>query len=159
MRTTPNCMGTQRVLHMMQIVPTHAARQAAKYPHRSRSDQSFTSGMSDSELSEASTGSAPSDRELEKSLRQEVTKAHRAGVEFSFNSIRAASEQKLGLKKDYIRNHETWARRSKDVINDQMVSRVFAACKTQPNLSSPPCRTMIPPQQSQKMYRANRASP
>ncbi|KIW37435.1 uncharacterized protein PV06_10475 [Exophiala oligosperma] len=76
--------------------------------------------MSDSELSEASSDLAPSDRDLEKSLRQELTKAHKAGIEFSVNSIREASEQKLGLRKDYFRNHETWAKRSKDVIKDQM---------------------------------------
>ncbi|KIW15084.1 hypothetical protein PV08_07871 [Exophiala spinifera] len=78
--------------------------------------------MSDSELSEASTGSVPSDRELEKSLRQEVTKAHKARLEFSVNDIRTASEQRLGLEKDYFRNHEVWARRSKEVIKDQMTA-------------------------------------
>lgn len=101
---------------------------AAQYLYRGRIVFLFTSAMSDSELSEASSDLAPSDYDLEKSLRQEVTKAHKAGIEFSVNSIREASEQKLGLRKDYFRNHETWAKRSKDVIKDQMVSHSLAVC-------------------------------
>ncbi|KAK5263462.1 hypothetical protein LTR99_008916 [Exophiala xenobiotica] len=76
--------------------------------------------MSDSELSEPSTTPAPPDRELEKSLRREVVKAHEAKLEFSVNDIRTASEEKLGLQEGFYKSHGEWAKRSKDVIKDQM---------------------------------------
>lgn len=77
--------------------------------------------MSDSELSEASKTPTPPDHELERSLRREVVKAQRAGEEYSFNSVRKASESKLGLANGFYKNHEEWSQRSKDIIRDQMV--------------------------------------
>lgn len=77
--------------------------------------------MSDSELSEASQTPAPPDDELERSLRREVVKAVKSGDEYSYNSIRAASEVKLGLTKGFYKAHEDWAQRSKRVIDDQLV--------------------------------------
>lgn len=79
--------------------------------------------MSDSELSDAPMTPLPPDSELEKSLRREVVKAHQAGIEGStVNSIRAASEDKLGLKSDFYKNHDTWGARSKQIIKEQIVS-------------------------------------
>ncbi len=77
--------------------------------------------MSDSELSQPSTTPAPPDHELEKSLRREVAKAHKAELDYSVNDIRAASEEKLGLQQGFYKNHGEWAKRSKDVIKDQIV--------------------------------------
>jgi len=77
--------------------------------------------MSDSELSDAPTTPAPPDAELEKSLRQEVSKAFRSGGEFSYNSIRTASEALLGLKEGFYKAHDQWKGKSKDVINQQLV--------------------------------------
>ncbi|KIY03007.1 uncharacterized protein Z520_01473 [Fonsecaea multimorphosa CBS 102226] len=76
--------------------------------------------VSDSDLSEASTTPAPPDHELEKSLRREVVKAQRDGIEFSNNYIRGASEAKLGLTKGFYKNHKEWAQRSRDIIADQL---------------------------------------
>ena len=86
--------------------------------------------MSDSELSEVSATPTPPDHELEKSLRREVVKASRAGIDYSYNSIRAASELKLGLRKGFYKGHEEWADKSKEVILDQKVFsyRNFATC-------------------------------
>ena len=77
--------------------------------------------MSDSELSEVSATPPPPDRELEKSLRREVAKAARAGLDYSYNSIRAASELKLSLRRGFYKSHEEWANKSKEIILDQMV--------------------------------------
>ncbi|KAL2426228.1 hypothetical protein ABEF95_002256 [Exophiala dermatitidis] len=76
--------------------------------------------MSDSELSEASASPVPPDRELEKSLRREVVKAQREGVEFSYNYIRAASEKSLGLTSGFYKNHAEWKQRSKQVVDSQL---------------------------------------
>ena len=86
--------------------------------------------MSDSELSEAFVTPPPPDRELEKSLRQEVVKAARAGLDYSYNSIRAASELKLGLSRGFYKSHGEWVNKSKEIIFDQMVftRRYKATC-------------------------------
>ncbi|EHY58505.1 hypothetical protein HRR83_007120 [Exophiala dermatitidis] len=76
--------------------------------------------MSDSELSEASATPVPPDRELEKSLRREVVKAQKEGVEFSYNYIRAASEKSLGLTSGFYKNHPEWKQRSKQVVDSQL---------------------------------------
>ncbi|OAP58464.1 hypothetical protein AYL99_07554 [Fonsecaea erecta] len=76
-----------------------------------------------SDLSEASTTPAPPDNELEKSLRREVMKAQREGIEFSNNYIRTASEVELGLTKGFYKNHTEWAQRSRDVIQDQLANQ------------------------------------
>ncbi|EXJ89940.1 hypothetical protein A1O3_03007 [Capronia epimyces CBS 606.96] len=76
--------------------------------------------MSDSELSEASATPVPPERELEKSLRHEVVKAQRQGLEFSYNSIRAAAETSLGLTPGFYKSHAEWKQRSKHVIDKQM---------------------------------------
>ncbi|KAH0845673.1 putative transcriptional regulator [Fonsecaea pedrosoi] len=76
--------------------------------------------VSDSELSEASETPTPPDNELEQSLRHEVDKALQDGIEFSNNSIRAASETQLGLPKGFYKQHEEWAQRSKAIIADQL---------------------------------------
>jgi len=79
--------------------------------------------MSDSELSEVSTTPVPPDSELEQSLRREVVKAQRAGLEDpTVNSIRAASEEKLGLMPGFYKSHNIWVVRSKQIIKDQFVS-------------------------------------
>ncbi|KIX00913.1 uncharacterized protein Z518_09978 [Rhinocladiella mackenziei CBS 650.93] len=77
--------------------------------------------MSDSELPEASESPAPPAHELEKSLRRETVKAQKSDPNFSYNSIRAASEAKLGLRKGFYKNHEEWASRSKKIIQEQLV--------------------------------------
>lgn len=77
--------------------------------------------MSDSELSEASATPVPPDQELEKSLRREVVKAQKEGKEFSYNSIRTASETSLGLSQGFYKSHLEWKQRSKDVIDNQLV--------------------------------------
>ncbi|KIW89271.1 uncharacterized protein Z519_10124 [Cladophialophora bantiana CBS 173.52] len=74
---------------------------------------------SDSELSEASRTPAPPDHELERSLRREVVKAQRDGIDFSTNYIREASEAKLGLTKGFYKTHHEWAERSKAIIAEQ----------------------------------------
>jgi hypothetical protein len=80
--------------------------------------------MSDSELSDLPTTPLPPDSELEKSLRREVVKAQRDGLENpTVNSIRAASEEKLGLKSGFYKNHGTWLARSKQIIKEQFVSQ------------------------------------
>ncbi|KIW28123.1 uncharacterized protein PV07_07805 [Cladophialophora immunda] len=73
-----------------------------------------------SDSSEASNPPAPPDNELENSLRCEVVKAQRAGIELSNNSIRAASEARLGLTKGFYKNDEEWAQRSRGIIADQL---------------------------------------
>jgi len=77
--------------------------------------------MSDSELSEASAIPIPPDHELEKTLRDEVVDAQKNDIEYTVNSIRTASEEKLGLDKGFYKNSAEWAQRSKDIIKDQTV--------------------------------------
>lgn len=77
--------------------------------------------MSDSELSEASATPLPPDQDLEQSLRREVRKAQKSGVDFSYNYIRAASESQLGLTKGFYKAHPDWPQRSKTIIGHQMV--------------------------------------
>jgi hypothetical protein len=79
------------------------------------------SELSDSELSDASATPVPPDHELEKSLRREVRKAQKSGVDFSYNYIRTASESELGLSKGFYKSHGDWSQRSKGVIDHQMV--------------------------------------
>lgn len=77
--------------------------------------------MSDSELSEVSTTPLPPDHEIEKSLRHEVVNAQKNDIEYTVNSIRTASEEKLGLTKGFYKNSAEWVQRSKDIIKDQSV--------------------------------------
>ncbi|KEF62689.1 uncharacterized protein A1O9_00662 [Exophiala aquamarina CBS 119918] len=97
--------------------------------------------MSDSELSEASTTPVPPDSELEKSLRREVVKAQRAGLEDpTVNSIRAASEEALGLKSGFYKANDVWVARSKQIIKDQFVSLQDETQSSPPPTSKSPKR-------------------
>jgi hypothetical protein len=78
--------------------------------------------MSDSELSEASRTPAPSDTELENSLRREVNRANKTGDDVTLRQIRDASEKKLGLPEGFYKSHSAWKDRSKEVVQDQVVS-------------------------------------
>jgi hypothetical protein len=84
--------------------------------------------MSDSDLSEPSSAPIPSDNELENSLRREVTDAQRAGKEYSYNSIRAASEINLGLETRFYKNHKIWNKKSKEIIDSQVVT-MSSSCR------------------------------
>ena len=76
---------------------------------------------SDSDLSEASKTPAPPDSELEEALRREVITAQKNEVDFSYKYIRTAAETKLVLTPGFYKNHEDWNRRSKAIIDEQMV--------------------------------------
>lgn len=76
--------------------------------------------MSDSELSEASNTPIPPDFELENSLRREVNRA--AGEGPTLNQIRTASEKRLGLPAGFYKNDAVWKAKSKEVVQDQVVS-------------------------------------
>ncbi|KAI1612496.1 hypothetical protein EDD37DRAFT_625055 [Exophiala viscosa] len=91
--------------------------------------------MSDSELSEASATSMPPDHELEKSLRAEVVDAQKNDIEYTVNSIRTASEDKLGLDNGFYKNSAAWVQRSKDIIKDQ--SAIFPASQSSPVKQTP----------------------
>jgi hypothetical protein len=81
--------------------------------------------MSDSELSELSQAPVPPDDELEGSLRREVARFQERGEhdQLTLRNIRAASEKKLGLPDDFYKDHAVWKTKSKEVVNDQVVSR------------------------------------
>lgn len=78
--------------------------------------------MSDSELSDAPSATTLPDSTLEKSLRQEVIKAQKAGVDLTVNSIRTASETALGLETGFYKSHAKWSGKSKQIIREQHVS-------------------------------------
>ena len=88
-----------------------SARAATDLDHRS---------MSDPELSEASQTRVPSDNELEQSLRKEVVRIQKTGVDLTIKAARSASEKRLGLTEGFYKTHETWKDKSKDVITDQV---------------------------------------
>ncbi|KAK4940186.1 hypothetical protein LTR10_019614 [Elasticomyces elasticus] len=107
--------------------------------------------MSDSELPEASVTPLPPDHELEKSLRNQVVNAQKNEIEYTVNSIRTASEEKLSLDKGFYKSSSEWGQRSKDIIKDQ--SDIPPASQSSPVKASA-AETKKPAQRTKK-----RASP
>lgn len=80
--------------------------------------------MSGSELSDAPTRDAPSDKVLERALRKET--ARQSGEEdFTVNTIRKGAEEALALDVGFFLNDKTWKARSKTIIKDEMVSYCY----------------------------------
>lgn len=80
--------------------------------------------MSDSELSDAPSSSAPPpDAVLERSLRGEVEKKFKANErdQLTVNAIRTLSEQSLGLREGFYTAHESWKAKSKNIIKGEVV--------------------------------------
>ena len=80
--------------------------------------------MSDSDLSDAPPPAAPTDAELERSLRREVANKFKAGKqdEITVNAIRTLSEEGLGLETGfYAARAEKWKGESKRIVKDEVV--------------------------------------
>jgi hypothetical protein len=77
---------------------------------------------SDSDLSETSTP-VPPDHELEKALRHAVIDGQRNNPDtLTMNQVRNTAEKKLKLAPDFFKNDSHWKSRSKEIVNDQLVS-------------------------------------
>ncbi|KAK3109836.1 hypothetical protein LTR53_016485 [Teratosphaeriaceae sp. CCFEE 6253] len=70
--------------------------------------------MSDSGLSTAA--SPPADSRIEQCLRRIVRDALKADEEITISLARTRAETELGLDADFLKNDDTWKRRSKDLI-------------------------------------------
>ena len=65
----------------------------------------------------------PSNAELEKALRQTVQKIYKAGnlEELTVKRVRKAAEEWLELKEGFFKAHGDWNKKSKDVIQSEVV--------------------------------------
>ena len=81
--------------------------------------------MSDSDA-EGEAPNAPSDKALEKSLRDQVAAIFKSGnlEELTVKRVRLAAEHKLGLTAGYFKTTGDWKARSEDIIKDEVVSFV-----------------------------------
>ena len=78
--------------------------------------------MSD-DFGDSSHDAAPSNAELEKALRQAVQQIYKAGnlEELTVKRVRKTAEDKLKLKEGFFKAHGNWNKKSKDVIQSEVV--------------------------------------
>jgi len=60
------------------------------------------------------------DETIESTLRKNVQQLYDT-PDLTINRIRTAVEKKLGLETDYLKNDNSWSKRSKDIIKDAIV--------------------------------------
>lgn len=80
--------------------------------------------LSDSESeSEPDVSTTPSDKQLEKGLRDEVAGIFKSGnmEELTVKRVRLAAEKKLGLAEGYFKTTGDWKARSEQIIKAEVV--------------------------------------
>ena len=87
--------------------------------------------MSD-DLDSSSHDVAPSNAELENALRQAVRQIYKAGnlEELTVKRVRKAAEGILELKEGFFKAHGNWNKKSKDVIQSEVVGIPLAVSVT-----------------------------